>query len=413
MKIEIIARTCEMYHGDETGKQLNDIGTFAHDQFILGGRAGGTCYAKEGYFDKGIYNTDRAERIAKITSGSGHHSVFEHSYITLLIGGIPKILAMLLNSTSCYVTSEKSARYTVMSPVNEIETEMYNKWVDIFKKLIVEEYGNMNLTVDKLAMENARYMISVFTPTSMVYTVSYRQICYLIEWLDDFCKKAKENSGNFYSKVADGASELHDELIKIIGGTDYLLKPNKCESFRFFATLNGHSISDTKEFVSDAYTLKYKVSFPCLAQIQRHRTTHCEMFFDDKEKTSKFEFYLPKIIRNKIEYKEQWIEDLHRLVDAGVYPQAMLIDVVERGLVTDYLMKCQERLCARAQLEITDNTIWGMYTLKYNRNNMSEYVKDELNKWFDSNDQIKFKCEMKKCVEPCVWGAAKGKNRLI
>lgn len=137
------------------------------------------------------------------------------------------------------------------------------------------------------------------------------------------------------------------------------------------------------------------------------------MFFDDKEKTSKFEFYTPKIIRNKIEYKEQWIEDLYRLVDAGVYPQAMLIDVVEHGLVTDYLMKCQERLCARAQLEITDNTIWGMYTLKYNRNNMSEYVKDELNKWFDSNDQIKFKCKMKKCVEPCVWGAAKGKNRLI
>lgn len=31
MKIEVIARTCEMYHGDETGKQLNNIGTFAHD----------------------------------------------------------------------------------------------------------------------------------------------------------------------------------------------------------------------------------------------------------------------------------------------------------------------------------------------------------------------------------------------
>lgn len=410
LKVEAIARTCEV---DPNSGKINadSVGTFEHDSFILGGRAGGTCYAKDGYFSKGIYNTDRAERIAKITSGSGHHSVFEHSYITLLISGIPKIMAMLLNSTSCYVTSEKSARYTVMSPENEIEVTMYNKWSDIFKKLISEKYPEMKIDVDKLAMENARYMTSVFTPTSMVYTISFRQICYLINWFDDLKEKAYKNGSEFYRKIGGSAIELKEQFISVIGGDTHLLIPNKCESFSFFATLNNQYFSEIREFVGDTYTLKYRASTSCLAQIQRHRTTRCEMYFNDI--VDEPEFYTPKIIANSEKYSAEWKEDLRKLYKEEVYPQAMLVDIVERGLVTDYLMKAQERLCARAQLEIMDNTIWGMYTLKFYKNHMSKNVEEKLMKWFDEGGQVKLKCEMKKCLEPCVWGAKNGKNRLI
>lgn len=415
LKVEAIARTCEV---DPNSGKINaeNIGTFAHDSFILGGRAGGTCYAKEGYFSKGIYNTDRAERIAKITSGSGHHSVFEHSYITLLISGIPKIMAMLLNSTSCYVTSEKSARYTVMSPESDLEVTLYDKWSGIFKRLISEKYPDMKIDVDKLAMENARYMTSVFTPTSMVYTVSYRQICYLIYWLEDLKDKAYKYGSRFYRRISESAIELKEQFISVVGGVNglgniKLLVPNKCDSFSFFATLNNQYFSDIREFVGDAYTLKYHASTSCLAQIQRHRTTRCEMYFN--EIVDEPEFYTPKIIANNEKYSAEWKADLEKLYKAGVYPQAMIVDIVERGLVTDYLMKAQERLCARAQLEIMDNTVWGMYTLKFYKNHMSRHVEEALMKWFDDEGQVKFKCEMKKCLEPCVWGAKYGKNRLI
>lgn len=113
-------------------------------------------------------------RIAGITSKAGHHSVFEHSHMTILIDGIPKLLAMTLNSHNNYVTSEKSARYTVMKPNTELENELYNKWLNIFMDIIPIAYPSTKLDIGKLAQENARYMLSVYTPTSMVYTVNYR-----------------------------------------------------------------------------------------------------------------------------------------------------------------------------------------------------------------------------------------------
>ena len=38
--------------------------------------------------------------------------------------------------------------------------------------------------VGKLAQENARYMISVFTPTTMEYTVSFRQLFLIIDYFE-------------------------------------------------------------------------------------------------------------------------------------------------------------------------------------------------------------------------------------
>ena len=69
------------------------------------------------------------------TLTSGHHSVYDHPTYSLLLENVPKILAMVLNNEGMYTTSEKSARYTKMEP-SEKELELYNKWYEIFKKLI-------------------------------------------------------------------------------------------------------------------------------------------------------------------------------------------------------------------------------------------------------------------------------------
>ena len=47
-----------------------------------------------------------------------------------------KIIAMILNSTEFYTTSEKSARYTLMKPETEREAMLYEKWQKIFKEEI-------------------------------------------------------------------------------------------------------------------------------------------------------------------------------------------------------------------------------------------------------------------------------------
>jgi len=50
---------------------------------------------------------------------------------------------------------------------------LYEKWIGIFERKIKSDYPNEKFLSDskihKLAMENARYMISVMTPTKMEY----------------------------------------------------------------------------------------------------------------------------------------------------------------------------------------------------------------------------------------------------
>ena len=150
------------------------------------GKAAGICYMPEDF--DAILNEDEEKTMkrAKGTLKSGHHSVYDHVYFNLLIENAPKILAMILNNEGMYTTSEKSARYTKMEPSPE-ELELYNKWLNIFYSLIKEEYAEKYLkyfdnseapmekaevAMKKLAQENARYMISVFTNTVMEYTVS-------------------------------------------------------------------------------------------------------------------------------------------------------------------------------------------------------------------------------------------------
>lgn len=56
------------------------------------------------------------------------------------------------------------------------EIELYNKWYKIFYDT-VEEYSKLSeFRIKKLAGENARYLLSNFVNTNMIYTTSLRQI---------------------------------------------------------------------------------------------------------------------------------------------------------------------------------------------------------------------------------------------
>ena len=56
--------------------------------------------------------------------------------------------------------------------------------------------------VDKLAYENARYMISVFCPTAMVYSLPFRNIFYVLDWTEQMKKNLEKLSGGFNKKTA-------------------------------------------------------------------------------------------------------------------------------------------------------------------------------------------------------------------
>ncbi len=385
--------------------QMNDSLT------ILSGKFGGTCYAKEGYETIKTQPIEKALSRAENTAKSGHHSVYQHGCVTMEVK-CSKMLAMLLNSIGISNTSEKSARYTKMQPKSALEEKLYYKWHDIFVKLINEEYQDTftEKEVDKLAFENARYMISVFTPTSMVYTLPFRNIFYVLDWCEGMIENLSKLEGGFNQKLREELIELVDALSGVVGDKRNF-HDNKKEHFRFMPyQATGELEDDSLPYYGDVYTSNYLASFACIAQEQRHRTLRVKINFSGKD-AEEYGFYVPEMIKNTV-YEQGWIEDLRSVKE--YYPQATLLFVTEQGIFEDFQLKCKERMCGRAQLEIMKLNEWMTEQFMDHKECLSRANQKRL-ECMTPNGDVCPRCMFKDfaCQEGCKWGPKGALNRLI
>lgn len=328
MKIEVIASTKP---GEITKKEDFDL---------FSGKCAGVCYMVDSFEALLDEPEEKTRKRILRTQKGGHHSVFDHNYVTLYLEGIPKLLAMLINNEKMYTTSEKSARYTKMKMEGK-EKELYDKWASIFYNEINKAYPEMEKRkIEKLAQENARYLISVMTETTMVYTVSYRQLNYLYGFCKNFIEDQTE--GVLQEKLKPAVEGFMKELEKLGYLEENLLSDHKSRRFSL--------IGNTKnrvEYFGDVYCTNYLASFAELAQAQRHRTLSYTISMPKETK-----FYLPPIIKENQELAKQWLQDIQSVSDH--IPQGMLIEVNERGTYENFILKLKERLCSAAQLEICD-----------------------------------------------------------
>lgn len=381
MKIKVIAST--------------KVGYFLpkEEAIDFSGKSAGICYLPDTVETLFAENPEKTQKRANGNIRSGHHSVFGHPTYNLCLEGVPKILAMILNNEKIYNTSEKSARYTHMEPSPQ-EKELYEKWIEIFKEQILLKYPNFDeKRVLKLAQENARYLISVFTPaTIMEYTVNFGQLNYIINWAKDYIEKAENN--NFSLKLKDVLKEFLQEMPDLeVEGLDSRVKNR---SFSLFAQRKTRA----EEF-GENYCTTYLASFAELAQAQRHRTLSYEMALLDKP-----QFYIPPIIKGT-ELEEKWLEDISSLKD--FFPQGMLVQVNERGTIENFVLKCMERICGAAQLEIMEQTqeIMAKYL---------DAVKDKpelYNYLLPYSKGARCTFPGFKCTLPCIFGGKGAVNRII
>ncbi|MGN0960972.1 MAG: FAD-dependent thymidylate synthase [Christensenellales bacterium] len=335
MDIKVIAST-----------KVGNIAT-KEDFDIFGGKSAGVCYMSSS-FDE-IENEDINKTMRRInqTKTSGHHSVYDHSNISLYISGMPKIIAMIINNEKQYATSEKSGRYTVLK-LSEQEELIYKKWIEIFKDKITSLYKAdypqffSDSKIEKLAQENARYLTSIFSTSSMVYTTTYRQFNYLISFLDK--QIAKSNKTPFEIRLNPYIEELSSKLKALPYYDEVLTHNEKSRSLSLFARE-----TQVEEYFGDVYATTYKASFAELAQAQRHRTISYSMRVLDGE------FYVPEIIKDDKDLVELWLKDLNEVKDN--YPHAMLLEVNELGTLDNFILKMKERKCTFAQFEINQVTI--------------------------------------------------------
>ena len=327
---------------------LKSDGTFDKEEAIkLSGKIAGVCYDKEGFSHLENEPEEKTMRRVGMTLNNGHHSVYDHILINFNLQNLPKILAMVLNNEHQYTTSEKSARYTPVvrqtgSIITEDEEKLYNKWIDIFKTKIKSQYGNIynDSKIQKLAQENARYLVTVFMPTQMIYSTSLRQINYIASWMQDYIKNADMNNA-FERKLSSSMQELLEGLDDVNVLEEGLLRNEKCRSLSIF----GKDLDKKEEHFGDVYSCIYKGSFAQLAQAHRHRTLDYQMeMLEDKE------YFVPPIIADDQTLVDEWLGDMQ--IVRGVNPQGELVKISEVGKYEDFILKCKERLCSAAQLEI-------------------------------------------------------------
>lgn len=364
MKINI----AKSYYQDEFGN--NDL----ENSLLLCGKFAGVCYDKFGYDHIKNEETQKTLKRIELTKNNGHHSVYDHVYISFNISEAPKILAMVLNNEHQYTTSEKSARYTKIiraenDSITEQEEMLYNKWLEIFKIKIKNKYGNVydDNKIRKLAQENARYLVTVFMPTTFIYTTSLRQINYIVSWFSNYIKNHnKENS--FEHKLALTMETFILEMSKLNVLDEGLMQNEKFRSISLFS----QNIMTQNEVYDQVYQTKYKASFAEFAQAQRHRTIYYSLeLMDDKE------YFIPPIILDDQVLVQEWIYDINSVKDLN--PQGELVNIFERGTYEAFILKCKERLCSAAQLEImrqTRETLLKYYdALKQNGNPLADDMK--------------------------------------
>lgn len=381
MKIEIIAST-------KVGYSMSK-----EEALDFSGKSAGICYLPDTVETLFAESPEKTQRRVNGNIKSGHHSVFGHPTYNLCFEGIPKILAMVLNNEKIYNTSEKSARYTHMTPSVQ-ENTLYEKWIHIFEDVISSKYPEFDSKrILKLAQENARYLISVFTPaTVMEYTVNFGQLNYIINWAKDYINNADDNA--FSLKLKDVFREFLDAMPDLeVDGLDSRMKNR---SFSLFSTR-----PNRYEEFGENYCTSYLASFAQLAQAQRHRTLSYEMSLLDTP-----EYYIPPIIRGT-DLENSWLEDISSL--SQYFPQGMLVKVNERGTIENFVLKCTERLCGSAQLEIMEQTSEIM-----NKYLAATVDKPELHNYllpYSKGARCTFPGW--KCNSPCIFGGKNAMNRLI
>jgi len=170
-------------------------------------------------------------------------------------------------------------------------------------------------------------------------------------------------------------------------------------------SLFGDTREKEEEF-GENYCTTYYGSFAQLAQAQRHRTLDYQMIFNEEDPT----FYIPKIImssEDSDELEDMWLDDIHYV--AGNFPQGLMVKITERGTYQNFMLKCMERLCGCAQLEIMNQT--RMTFDKYIFNQSKGLEADYLNKGYSNKPRCTF--PKWKCKKPCIWGPKEAFGRLI
>ena len=223
-------------------------------------------------------------------------------------------------------------------------------------------------------------MTGLFTPTTLIYSTTLRQINYILAFFQHFA--SEERMDMFGATLAwhmlQFCAEIPNEVI--VPGLDADLKGRRISLFSC-------DLEEPKEHFGETYCTTYWGSWAQLAQAQRHRTLSYRVLLPLEKKP-----YIPEIIKYNPDLVDEWKRDM--LSISIFYPQGFMVKICERGIYENFLLKCYERVCGNAQLEIALQT---KRTLDKFHAERPDLVGDE----FMRGSRCTF--PNFKCGKPCIW----------
>lgn len=384
------------YAGLSKEEQIKEI---VRELSMFAGKVGGECYSSDSL--ESIMNESEAETRGRMNFclNKKHHSIFEHPKLTFEFVGVPKFIFMMLNNQYVYTTSERSARYTNFSELieTEKEAELYAKWSEKIAKAIRDVYKDKftDKEVQKLAQENARYMISVFVPSSMAHTISLKDLNYTLYLLEQFLESGWENKSDVQRSFMEILRPKLEHFLKE-------MEPYKLRGLepKFVREVAIFKKALNKENQADAtYRLNYDLSFAAFAQAHRHRSIRYSI--ELKNPTP----YVPPII-SEAQLEAEWVQDMISVCDR--FPQGLMVNVTETGEIEDFVGKCYERCCGRAQLEIQENTCNSLAYLRTTQNeDVAKYLAETTGDCFARCGFPNYHC-----VEVCKFGKNQRERKI-
>ena len=278
-------------------------------------------------------------------------------------------------------------------------------WCQKYLSQFMPRYDNNY--IDAMSGGNSRVTI-VYKGTDEPVTYFEEQLYYDMLALSNFIYE------NLYvEELRDTKNRSFDFLVGLSGEKDcpmieYDLSPFEPDAY--YGTFDYRENSFSKDDIIDTvYQVSYPASFVHIAQAERHRTLKYFMFFNPNSKY--VDWFIPKFIEGTKLAKE-WVEDLESIKD--IVPQATQVAIVETGHISNFLLKCEERLCSKAQWEIMNQTRKTAQRFIDAIGTKSQVFDNYATKLVSKRTGVTTKCQMMgRCYEGCGVSVEDILNRLI
>lgn len=379
------------------------------DALVKFGMIAKTCYQKSSNLvEAGITQAERVKYcdLAQNLIACGHHSPGEFINYTMFVEDAPKIVLVALTLVDVpYHAMVRSLRFRKPTGQDGVDLTFCKSWNRTFDELVRKAYPGMSdRDVETLANQNSRGFVGLLTESySFQYQIDMRNLCYLANWLSDYCD-ALTNAVGFEAKIRDCLMDLTSQLLDI------------CPAAEFFRDTKGMDLDlfvdeAPTEYYGITFTHNFRCSMDAIAHLIRHRKDWWYRLVREDWQKYGIEFYAPPILDLKDGLREKYYDDMMYLYETcGIVPGATKFTLSGSGNYRSAKFMILERECGTVLLETYREV--ERFHLSY-----CEATKGKCKEAYNALSPYlgKSKCQtgLFKCIKPCFWGGTKQRDRIV